>query len=195
VSSRGPLFAAPLKTSRMAARHRSQAGFTLIELIIASTIGLLVMGALTSVVLTMTLGDNTATGRIEASAQIRNFQLTAYDDFALSRPPNPIGCGTRSSPCTTQEMILMGSRMPNDVGSVATPFTGRYTWDASQQTVTRFVDTTSRVAASSVTAYSWYLDSSGEHTVVVINLTVTIVFYNTTYSESQSLLFYPRVTS
>jgi prepilin-type N-terminal cleavage/methylation domain-containing protein len=179
----------------VAARHRSQAGYTLIELIIASAIGLLVMGALTSVVLTMTLGDNVATGRIEASAQIRNFQLTAYDDFALSRPPSPAGCGSQSSPCTTQDMILMGSRVPNDSIGLPAPFTARYTWDSSQQAVTRFVDTGSRVAASNVTAYSWYIDNSGGHPVVVINMTVTVTFYNTSYSESQSLLFYPRVTS
>jgi prepilin-type N-terminal cleavage/methylation domain-containing protein len=181
--------------AQVATRHRSQAGYTLIELIIASAIGLLVMGALTSVVLTMTIGDNVATGRIEASAQIRNFQLTAYDDFALSRPPSPVGCGTPSSPCTTQDMILMGSRVPNDPIGLPAPFTARYTWDSSQQAVTRYVDTRSRVAASSVTAYSWYIDDSGGHPVVVINMTVTVTFYNTSYSESQSLLFYPRVTS
>lgn len=179
----------------VAARHRSQAGYTLIELMIASAIGLLVMGALTSIVMTMTLGDNTATGRIEASAQIRNFQLTAYDDFALSRPPSPTGCGTSSSPCTTQDMILMGSRIPNDPIGLPAPFTARYTWDSTQQAVMRFVDTGSRVAASNVTAYSWYIDNSGGHPVVVINMTVTVNFYNTSYSESQSLLFYPRVTS
>jgi prepilin-type N-terminal cleavage/methylation domain-containing protein len=180
---------------QVAARHRSQAGYTLIELIIASAIGLLVMGALTSVVLTMTLADNTATGHIEASAQIRNFQLTAYDDFALSRPPNPAGCGTQVSPCTTQDMILIGSRVPNDPIGLPAPFTARYTWDPSQKAVTRFVGTGSRIAAGSVTAYSWYIDSSGGHPVVVVNMTVTVSNYNASYSESQSLLFYPRVTS
>jgi prepilin-type N-terminal cleavage/methylation domain-containing protein len=182
-------------TMQVAARHRSQAGYTLIEVIISSAIGLLVMGALTSVVLTMSLGDNTATGRIEASAQIRNFQLTAYDDFALSRPPNPAGCGTATTPCTTQDMILMGSRVPNDPIGLPAPFTARYTWDPTQQAVTRFVDAGSRVVASSVTAYSWYIDSGGGHPVVVVNMTVTVSFYNTSYAESQSLLFYPRVTS
>ncbi len=179
----------------MAARRRSQAGYTLIELIIASAIGLMVMGALTSVVLTMALGANTATGRVEASAQIRNFQLTAYDDFSLSRPPAPTGCGTPGTPCTTQDMILAGSRMPNPIGSVAAPFTARYTWDSSQQTVTRFVGPASRVAASGVTAYSWYIDRSGAHPVVVVSMTVVIAFYNTSYAESQTLLFYPRVTT
>ena len=179
----------------MARRRRSQGGFTLIEVIIASAIGLMVMGALTSVVLTMALSANIATGRVEASAQIRDFQLTAYDDFSLSRPPAPTGCGTQSSPCTTQDMILAGSRMPNPIGSVATPYTARYTWDSSQQTVTRFVGASSRVVASGVTAYSWYVDRSGAHPAVVVSMSVTIAFYNTSYSESQTLLFYPRVTT
>jgi prepilin-type N-terminal cleavage/methylation domain-containing protein len=182
-------------TARMAARRRRQAGYTLIELIVASAIGLMVMGALTSVVLTMSLGANTATGRVEASAQIRNFQLTAYDDFSLSRPPTPTGCGTPDTHCTTQDMMLAGSRMPNPIGSVAAPFTARYTWDSSLETVTRYVGSASRVVSSGVTAYSWYVDPGGAHPVVVVSMTITIAFYNTSYSESQTLLFYPRVTS
>jgi prepilin-type N-terminal cleavage/methylation domain-containing protein len=202
VSSRGPLgprlrreFAGAPAETQLAARRRRQAGYTLIELIVASAIGLLVMGALTSVVLTSVLATNTATSRVEAGAQIRNFQLTAYDDFALSRPPAPAGCGTQVSPCTTQDMILMGSRMPNQTGGVAAPFTARYTWDPNQGLVTRFVGAASRVVASDVNGYSWYVDPTGEHPVVVVSMTVTVGFYNTSYTESQTLLFYPRVTS
>lgn len=180
---------------RSTAPRRGQAGYTLIELIVASAIGLIVMGALTSIVLTMALGANTATTRVEAGAQIRNFQLTAYDDFTLSRPPATSGCGNPANPCTTQDMVLMGSRMPNQVGGVPAPFTARYTWDPSQHVVTRYVGAASRVVASGVDAYSWYVDSAGEHPVVVVSMTVTVGFYNASYTESQSLLFYPRVTS
>jgi prepilin-type N-terminal cleavage/methylation domain-containing protein len=185
-----------MSTTQIAARRRRQAGYTLIELIIASAIGLMVMGAMTSVVLTMVLGGNTATSRIEASAQIRNFQLTAYDDFALSRPPATSGCGTSLSPCTTQDMVLTGDRMPNQTGGVAAPFTARYAWDSDKGLVTRFVGVASRVVASSVRSYSWYVDdSTGAHPVVAVSMSVTVGFYNTTYTESQSLLFYPRITS
>ena len=180
--------------AQLAAGRRRQAGHTLIELIVASAIGLMVMGAMTSIVLTMALGANTATSRIEASAQIRNFQLTAHDDFVLSRPPVPTGCGTPANPCTTQDMILSGSRMPNS-GGLALPFTARYAWDSTQQLVRRFVGGTSRVVASSVTNYSWYLDRSGDHPSVVVSMDVRVGFYNTTYTETQTLLFYPRVTS
>jgi prepilin-type N-terminal cleavage/methylation domain-containing protein len=177
------------------AHRRRQAGYTLIELMIATSIGLIVMGALTSVVLTTALGANVATSRVEAAAQVRNFQLTAYDDFALSRPPATAGCGTQALPCQTEEMVLRGDRMPNQVTGVAAPYTVRYLWDRARQVITRTVDVTSRVAASNVTAYSWYIDSSGDHPSVVINMTVTVAFYNTQYRESQTLRFYPRISS
>ena len=51
-----------------------------------------------------------------------------------------------------------------------------------------------RVAASSVSAYSWYLDSSGANPTVVVSMTVTIDSYNSKYSQSQTLRFYPRIT-
>jgi prepilin-type N-terminal cleavage/methylation domain-containing protein len=182
--------------AQLAARHRSQAGFTLIEVVIASAIGLMVMAALTSVVLTTVISDNTAIGRIEASAQVRNFQATAYDDFVLARAPVPSGCGTSANPCTTQDLILRGFRMPNVVGGVAALDTVRYAWDPIQQQVIRYWGTSSRVAASNVTAYSWYIDQdSGANPSLVVSMTVTIPSYNATYSESQTLRFYPRITA
>jgi len=175
-------------------RHRGQAGYTLIELIIASAIGLLVLSALASIFVTTMLGANSATGRVEASAQIRNFQLMAYDDFALSRPPSASGCGTNSNPCTTAAMVLTGNRMPNQADGVAAPFSVTYVWNEGRQTVTRLIGAAAQTAASNVTDYSWYVDISEDHPVVVVRMTVTVGFYNTSYSESQSLLFYPRVT-
>src|SRR5436309_15246460 len=94
-------------------RLRRQAGYTLIELMIASAIGLLVMCALTSVVVTTMIGTNAVTGRVETSGQIRNFELFAYDDFALSHPPARSGCGIAASPSTTQAMVMRSLRMTN----------------------------------------------------------------------------------
>ncbi len=179
----------------LAARRNSQAGFTLIELVIATAIGLVVMSALTSVVLTTVIADNTAIAHVEASSQVRNFQFNAYDDFVQARPPAPTGCGTPGTPCTTQDLTLQGSKVPNQVGGVAVPYTVRYAWDSGQRTVTRYAGPSSRVVASNVTAYSWYIDSTGAKPTVVINLTVTIASYNVTYSDSQTLLFYPRVAA
>jgi prepilin-type N-terminal cleavage/methylation domain-containing protein len=179
----------------VAARHRNQAGFTLIELMIASALGLMVMAALASVVLTSVISDNTAMGRIEASAQIRNFQATTYDDFVLARAPVPSSCGTSGNPCTSEELILRGLRVPNVVGGVAVPDTVRYAWDPGQQQVIRYWGSSSRIVASNVTTYSWYVDQSGGNPSLVVSMTVTIPSYNATYSESQTLRFYPRITA
>lgn len=175
--------------------HRAQAGYTLIEVMVATAIGLFVMGALTSIVVTTMLSENAATGRVEASSQIRSFQLAAYDDFALSRPPATSGCGTQANPCTTQPMVLSGYRMPNQVSGAASPFSVAYSWDQAQQSVSRVIGGSSHPAAADVTAFSWYVDSTADHPVVVVSMTVTVAFYNTSYSESQTLLFYPRVTA
>ncbi len=74
---------------------------------------------------------------------------------------------------------------------MAVPYTVRYAWDSGQQTVTRYAGPSSRVVVSNVTAYSWYIDTSGGKPTVVVNLTVTIASYNVTYRE----LFYPRVAA
>jgi prepilin-type N-terminal cleavage/methylation domain-containing protein len=178
---------------RQAARRRSQAGFTLIELIIATSIGLMIMGALTSVVLTTAQAANTATARIEASAQVRNLQLSANDDFVLSRAPSPSGCGTSNNPCHTQPLVLQGSRMPNATTGTAAPYTATYVWSSSSGVVTRQVATGSRVVATNVEAFAWYVDATGAYPTVVVSMTVTVAFYNTSFSESQTFRFYPRV--
>ena len=181
-------------SSNLAARRKQQAGFTLIELIIATAIGVLVMGALTSVVLTTVLAANTANGRIQASSQVRSFQFTAYDDMAFAQPPAPVGCGAPGIPCTTQDMILQGCLKPINARDPGVVDTVRYAWDSAAQVVRRYSATSSHVVARNVTMYSWYLDP-GAHPSVVVNMTVTVAAYNTIYSESQTLRFYPRITS
>jgi prepilin-type N-terminal cleavage/methylation domain-containing protein len=180
-----------VRAQELAARRRRQGGFTLIEVLIATALGVLVLTALTSVVLTTSRAANTATERVETSAQIRGFQFTAYDDFVLARVPAPPGCGTQPAPCTTQDLNLQGSRVPNVVGGVAAPYTVRYVWNSSAHTVTRYAGPASRVAAGNVTAYSWYIDRTGANPAVVIRMTVTVA----AYSESQTFRFYPRITA
>ncbi len=146
-------------------RQSGQNGFTLVELIIALAIGLLLMSALTSVVLTTWRGTTIAASRVEASSQIRNFQYFAYDDFATSNISSLSGC---ASPCTS----------PITLAAVT------YQWDGSN-----FLDRTSSQAtihaATNVTAFSVDVQPS----TVVVNLTVTVQ----SYSESQTFRFYPRV--
>ncbi|HVH63481.1 MAG TPA: prepilin-type N-terminal cleavage/methylation domain-containing protein [Candidatus Dormibacteraeota bacterium] len=161
-----------------------QGGYTLVELIVALAIGALLMVALTSVVFTSWQATNTASSRVEASAQVRNFEYFAYDDFARSQLPNSGSC-VAASPCSSQ-LTLTGYQVSNTT-PVPSPVQITYTWDGSN-----FLDraasgsAVSTHAASNVTAFSWYVDSNS---TVVVNLTVTVL----TYSESQTFRFFPRL--
>lgn len=168
---------------------RSQAGYTLLEVVIASAIGAILMTALTSVILTSVTANNTATSRIEASGQIRNFEFFAYDDFAHGSMPAPTGCGTVSNQCSMQALVLSGPQVDNSLTPVGTQVS--YTWDGSE-----FLDrqvgadpSTAIHAATNVTGFSWYVDGEAPYQTVVVILTVKVQ----SYSESQTLRFYPRV--
>lgn len=153
-------------------RRQAQRGFTLVELVIALALGVLLMSALTSVVYTSWRGAAIAADRLQASSQIRNFEYFAYDDFAQSAVSSLGDACTESSPCTT----------PIALASVT------YTWDGS-----RFLDRSSNSTgaaihvASDATAFSWFVDTNS---TVVVSLTVTV----SSYSESQTFRFYPRVS-
>lgn len=148
-------------------RLEGQGGYTLVELLIATAIGVILLSALTSVVLTSWRGTTIASGRVEASSEIRAFEYYAYDDFAQSTTPNGAGC-----PCTTQPVVLNGVS---------------YRWDGTNF-LDRTVTSTGAVkhAATNVTAFSWYVDTNS---TVVVEITVTVQ----TYSESQVFRFFPRV--
>jgi prepilin-type N-terminal cleavage/methylation domain-containing protein len=172
---------------------KSQGGYTLVELIVASAIGLMVMTGLTSVVLTAWRANATATSRVEASGQIRNFEFEAYDDFALSNVPIPTGClATVVSPCTTP-IVLQGSRASNATTPAISPYQVSYTWDGvsllERQTQVGTNPPVNFDAATGVTAFTWYLDGSAPNQTVVVTVSVTVQ----SYIETQTLRFYPRV--
>jgi prepilin-type N-terminal cleavage/methylation domain-containing protein len=168
---------------------KDQSGYTLVELIVASAIGLFVMTGLTSVVLTTYRAGTTATSRIEASSQIRNFQFEAYDDFALSNLPVPNGCaGTAASPCTTP-IALQGMQASNAPNPTTSAYQVTYTWDGSNLLMRQVNGNPAVEAANGVTAFSWYLDGAGSHQIVVVTISVTVQ----SYTETQVLRFYPRV--
>lgn len=170
--------------------HRGQAGFTLVELIITSAISVVVLSALASVVLTTFRAGTVATGRIEASSQIRTFELRAYDDFARSGVPPTAGCGASSSnPCTTSAIVLSGLQVSNSTQPVPANYSVTYAWDGSAFLDRRVGSGAPAHMATSVTAFSWYVDQSGGSPTVVVSLTVTVL----NYSESQTLRFYPRL--
>ena len=180
-------------------RRRSQAGFTLIELMVASAIGLIVMTGLTSVVFTTYRANQIATGRVEAAGQIRNFQGTAYNDFAGSSVTNPVGCGTSAQPCTTYPIQLQGCTLDPKTTSLKTR-TVKYSWDSTALVVARAVGVGANVlptpvnpAALHVTAFAWYLDGAAPNQSVVVTLTVSIGALPTV--QSQSMRFYPRVVA
>lgn len=158
-----------------------QGGFTLVELIIAVALGALLMGAMISVFLTSARAARDATGRIEASGQIRNFEYFAYEDFGGSAISdfNP-GC-TASSPCVSQ-VALHEVKFDNP----SQTYVVTYGWDQTNQVLNRTVDTAPPLhAAINVSGYHWYIDANG---TVVIALTVTVG----SYSDSQTFRFYPK---
>ena len=169
---------------------RSQSGFTLVELLVASAIGVIVMTGLTSVVFTSWKAGSIATGRIEASSQIRNFQYEGYDDFALANLPTPTGCaGTIASPCTTQPIVLDGFQANNSANPSISAYHVTYTWDGSNVLHRQIGNNAPREAAWGVSAFAWYIDGSPPNQTVVAVISITVQ----SYTETQTLRFYPRV--
>jgi prepilin-type N-terminal cleavage/methylation domain-containing protein len=177
---------------------RSQDGYTLVELVIASAIGLMVMTGLTSVVLTTWRAGTTVTSRLQASGQIRNFQSKAYDDFAHSYLPVPNGClATVANQCTTP-IVLNGSQASNDATPAISDYQVTYTLDGSglleRQAQVGTDPPVTFSAATGVTAFSWYLDGSGSHQTVVVTISVKAQTYgDQSYTQTQTLRFFPRV--
>lgn len=169
-------------------RTRAQSGFTLVELIIALAISVVVATALVEIVLTTATASNVAFGRVEASSQIRSFELRAESDFARSSLPSLSGCGSGpGSPCSTAPIVLTGLQASNSTSPTTSLVTVTYAWDGTAN-LDRSVGGSSTRLGTSVTSFSWYEDSTTN--TVVIEMTVTVL----SYSESQSFVFYPRVS-
>jgi type II secretory pathway pseudopilin PulG len=161
----------------------SQGGYTLIELVIASALGLFVMTGLTSVVLTTWRAGMIATDRVEASGQVRSFQSDAYEDFALSALPTINGCGIAAPPPCT--IALSGLQVTAPL--VPATYAVTYSWDGVN--VDRLVGGSSKHAATNVIAFSASIAGAGQHQTVVVTMTVQVH----TYQETQTFLFYPRL--
>lgn len=164
-------------------RHlKTQGGFTLIEVIITTAISALLLGALVSVMLTSTQATNTATSRVEASSQIRNFEYFAYEDFAGADITDLNGSCTASSRCSSQPITLTG--IP--AGNPTTTYQVTYSWDSTSGLLTRQAGSNPALnAATNVHGFDWYVDANQ---TVVVDLTVTVG----SYTESQSFRFFPR---
>jgi prepilin-type N-terminal cleavage/methylation domain-containing protein len=188
----------PMKGLFQAPRN-TQAGFTLIELIIATAIGLVVMTGLFSVMFTAYRADRQATSRVEAAGQIRTFEQSAFRDFALSSlPPAPPTCGTVATPCTQDPIQLSGCSITSNDGSATHVWQSHkvtYTWNNTTHVVTRDVGSgVTFPAASDVTAFSWYVDGTSPSQSVVVTIGVTVNWaQNSPYTQSQALRFRPQV--
>jgi prepilin-type N-terminal cleavage/methylation domain-containing protein len=172
-------------------RGRAQAGFTLIELMIASAIGLIVMTGLTSVVFTTYQANQIAISRVQASSIVGIFQATAQDDFAMSSPPATSGgCGSLNKPCTTETIQLTGCAMTSSGAPQSLKVT--YAWDSGTKLVNRAVNGASvNPAATGVTAFSWYVDGAAPSQSVVVTIRATVGAYN----QTQTFRFYPQVVA
>jgi prepilin-type N-terminal cleavage/methylation domain-containing protein len=158
-----------------------QDGFTLVEVVISSAIGAMLMAGLTSVLLSSVTATNVATSRIEASSQLRSFQFFAGDDFARSDLPSSDGC-TETSPCT-QPIVLLG------ITRDSAPIQVTYRWNKPHAVLDRQVGPSNHHVATGVRDFFWYVDGSPPKQTVVINMKVTVQ----DYSEFQALRFYPRL--
>ena len=175
----------------------AQGGFTLIELIIATAIGVVVMTGLTSLMFTAYRADRQATSRVEAAGQIRTFEQSAFRDFSMSSLPQPPPtCGTPATPCTQAPIILSGCSITSPDGGATHVWQSHrvtYTWSSATQVVTRDVGSgVTFSAASNVSAFSWYVDSSDQSVVVAIAVTVDWT-QGSAYTQSQVLWFYPHM--
>jgi prepilin-type N-terminal cleavage/methylation domain-containing protein len=167
---------------------RSQSGYTLVEVVITAAIGAVVMSALSSVVLTSFRANMTATSRVEASTQIRNFQFRAYDDFARSKLPLLKLCGdSQANACTTTPVVMQGLRVTDPIKLSTALYEVRYVWDGVSSVDRQAGIDPPKHLATNVTNFQWWLDGN----TVTVSLTVKV--YD--YSETQVMLFYPRVTT
>jgi prepilin-type N-terminal cleavage/methylation domain-containing protein len=164
---------------------RSQGGFTLVEVLVATAVAAILMVGLTSVVLTSWRASSIATSRVEASAQVQNFEFFAYDDFALSGIPLASGC-----PCTTQPIVLQGLKASNAANPAATPYQVTYTWDSVNKVVVRQAGAASVNAATDVSAFAWDVAGSAPNQTVVTTISITVG----SYTETQTLQFHPRLS-
>src|ERR1700693_6095908 len=140
----------------------------------------MVMTVLTSVFFTSWRAGTTATSRIEASAQVRNFQFDATDDFALSSAPVISSCAPSDPPPCT--ITLSGWNYTDPQYRVM------YRWDGVN--VDRTIGQNPPVhAATNVIAFSAYFAGSAPYQTIVVALTVQVQ----DYVETQTLRFYPRL--
>jgi prepilin-type N-terminal cleavage/methylation domain-containing protein len=170
-------------------RRRGEAGFTLVEVLIASTISVLVMSGATMLLYTFYISNFIANSRLQTSGQIRNFQLAFNDDAVLAS--SSICPATPCDNLTT--LKLEGCRFSRGDPSPSNPsrFTAVYKWwpptTSSPGTVSRTVGGSTIQVARNVPGFT--ADVAGDNSVTV---TLTVQDSSKRYSQTQTLYFHPR---
>ena len=118
-----------------------------------------------------------------------------------SPPAIPSDCAaplSQSNQCSSP-IVLQGSQASNAAAPSISSYQVSYTWDSVGHLLERQtqVGTNPPVqfdAAIGVTAFSWYLDGSGSHQTVVVTISITVqTVQPESYTQTQTLRFYPRV--
>lgn len=170
-------------TNRAIRYAKSQSGYTLVEVIVASAIGAVLMAGLSSVILTSVRAVDSASSRVQASSQIRSFVYFAYDDFDQSGVPQ--AC---TPPPSGSCLELSGLHASNSPTPVISNRTVTYIWDGSDFLDRQVDNDPPQHVASGVTAFSWSVTGGASRQTCVIQITVTVG----SYAESQTLQFYPQ---
>jgi hypothetical protein len=161
----------------------------MVEFILAAGISALLAAAMVQVLFTVYGANHTSDSRLQASAQIRNFQLAFHDDLVLAA--SLTAC---ANPCTT--LTISGNRLNQNATSPCA-FSVTYTFTAPSGTnpyvpgkVTRTVSGRSIDVARNVPSLTFYVATDN-----TVTGNITVQDSSRSYSETQSLLFHPRPTA
>jgi len=161
--------------------RKRQSGFTLVELLVASSLGVIVMGSLVSVLWVTFRANDTWDPQLQSSAEVRNFQLAFYQDAAQADDSAALGSNLAgclnpapNAACTKQPINISYSLYSSS--TVSAPEFVTYCWTGStDQKVLRIASDTSvgptggtqttcsggagwTVVARSVSSWTWYYD-------------------------------------
>jgi prepilin-type N-terminal cleavage/methylation domain-containing protein len=161
-------------------RDQPQAGYTLVEILLAMGISTLLMAGLGLVIYTLFKANNTSDSRLQASSQIRTFQLAFHDDVAHNA--GTIVC---ANPCTT--LTLSGSRY-NQGATGPCSLTVTYAYPSpSPLLISRSVGGKTTQVARNVKAFAATVGADNSVTV-----TLTVQDPTGSFTETQVLYFDPR---
>ena len=100
-------------------KRKRQAGFTLVEVLVSSVVGVIVIASLGSVVWVVYKATDTWDPQLRASNELRNFQLAFYNDAAQvdeTATPSLANC-TKTTQCASPMILGLGRYDGNSVNT------------------------------------------------------------------------------